>query len=149
MCGIMDPGTPLNYATPLENPDVAHLRLLMIFHYIAAGLVALFGFVPIIYIVMGILVLSGKFPPSPPNGQGMPRETGYIFIALGIFLFVLAWTMAVLLFLSARYMSARRHRIFSIVIACLSCMSFPFGTILGVFTLIVLVRPSVKFLYGE
>ncbi len=63
---------------------------------------------------------------------------------------VLFWTLAVLLFLFRSIQpSARRHRTFSIVIASLSCMSFPFGTILGVFTLIVLVRPSVKILYGE
>jgi hypothetical protein len=37
------------------------------------------------------------------------------------------------------------------VIAAIQCAFTPFGTVLGVFTLIVLVRPSVKalFLSGE
>jgi hypothetical protein len=102
-----------------------------------------------IYIVLGALVVSGKLQNAQTNGQAPPPEIGYLFLGIGILMIVLFWTLAVLLFLSARFMSARRNRIFSIVIACLSCMWFPFGTILGVFTLIVLVRPSVRFLYGQ
>jgi hypothetical protein len=45
---FMDPVPPLNYATPLENPDVSHLRLLTIFHYVAAGLIALFGCISVV-----------------------------------------------------------------------------------------------------
>ena len=36
---------------------------------------------------------------------------------------------------------------FCLVIAALLCMITPFGTVLGVFTIIVLVRPSVKLLF--
>jgi len=35
------------------------------------------------------------------------------------------------------------------VTASLLCMMVPFGTVLGVFTLIVLSRDSVRRLYGE
>ena len=35
------------------------------------------------------------------------------------------------------------------VVACLSCLQLPFGTALGVFTLIVLLRPGAKLLFGE
>jgi hypothetical protein len=34
--------------------------------------------------------------------------------------------------------------VFCIVAACIACLQQPFGTILGVFSIIVLMRPSVK-----
>ena len=36
---------------------------------------------------------------------------------------------------------------FSLVVAALDCMGFPFATVLGVFTFIVLLRDSVAELY--
>jgi hypothetical protein len=43
----------------------------------------------------------------------------------------------------------RRHRTLSFVMACLTCINIPLGTALGVFTLVVLSRPSVKALYDQ
>jgi hypothetical protein len=36
---------------------------------------------------------------------------------------------------------------FSFILACIECLSMPFGTILGVFTIIILSKDSVKALY--
>jgi hypothetical protein len=49
--------------------------------------------------------------------------------------------------LSAIFIQQRRARMFSLIVAGLDCLCFPFGTALGVFTLIVLVRSSVEELY--
>src|SRR4051812_40953640 len=43
----------------------------------------------------------------------------------------------------------RKHRTFSLVMAVVNCLCIPFGTALGVFTLIILQRPSVKALYFD
>ncbi len=51
--------------------------------------------------------------------------------------------------LSGMFLLRRRHRVFSLVIAGFNCMWFPFGTALGVFTFIVLLRESVTRLYTE
>ena len=50
--------------------------------------------------------------------------------------------------LSAMFLRQRTHRIFSVVIAALDCLQIPFGTVLGVFTIIVLLRESVRELYA-
>lgn len=42
----------------------------------------------------------------------------------------------------------RRARMFSLVVAALNCMGFPFATTLGVFTFVVLLRDSVVELYA-
>jgi len=34
------------------------------------------------------------------------------------------------------------------VLACIACAFMPFGTVLGIFTIIVLSRESVKEIYG-
>ena len=51
---------------------------------------------------------------------------------------------ALSLFLAARYLAARRRHMFCVVVAAISCAFSPLGTVLGVFTLIVLYRPSVR-----
>jgi len=46
-------------------------------------------------------------------------------------------------------MSRRIHYRYCFVMACLSCVNMPLGTVLGVFTIVVLVRPGVKELFGR
>ncbi len=51
--------------------------------------------------------------------------------------------------LSGLFLWQRRHRVYSIVTAGLDCLQIPFGTALGVFTLLVLSRDSVRQLYEQ
>ena len=53
-----------------------------------------------------------------------------------------------MLFIAGRSLAKRCHYWFAFVVACLECLFVPFGTILGVFTLIVLSRNSAKELFG-
>ena len=50
--------------------------------------------------------------------------------------------------LTGRWLAARRNWTFCFVVACLSCMNVPLGTILGVFTILVLQRPGMKGVFG-
>ena len=54
---------------------------------------------------------------------------------------------AVLNIFSARFMKQRRHRTFSLVVGGMNCLNAPLGTVLGVFTLLVLMRDSVRASY--
>ena len=51
--------------------------------------------------------------------------------------------MSVLCFLVARRLRQRRSRVLCLVVAAIDCISIPFGTLLGVFTFVVLARPTV------
>lgn len=138
---------PLGYAQQFPTTrDGEHLRLLSIFHYIAGGLLAFMGCFALIYMVVGVVFVLGKIP-STNKGPPPPPAVGAIFIFIGLFGLLMSWGIATCLFLSGRFMANRRNMTFSIVIAAISCLQIPFGTILGVFTLIVLTRPSVKALY--
>jgi hypothetical protein len=68
--------------------------------------------------------------------KGMMGIADFFYFGFGIYFI----TKAILNFMSARYLGQRRKRTFSIVTAGLNCISFPLGTALGVFTIIVLSR---------
>lgn len=133
-----------------QMQDAEHLRLLTIFHYIFGGLCyagSLFG---LFYMLMGtlftrIIAEAGTKGGSPPP----PPQFGWMFIAIGAVVMLICLAMGTGCILSARWMKARRNRTFCMVVAGFSCLSIPFGTAIGVFTLIVLGRPTVALLFNE
>jgi hypothetical protein len=70
-----------------------------------------------------------------------------LFVLIPMVVIVAGWTMAVFLAWSGRCLSRRVNYTFCLVMAGIACMFMPFGTILGVFTILVLMRPSVKALF--
>ena len=81
-------------------------------------------------------------------GNEPPASFGYFVIGIGSFAVLAGWTMGALLIYSGRCLARRKRRVFSMVVAGISCLQVPFGTVLGVFTLIVLQRPSVLAFYA-
>jgi hypothetical protein len=130
------------------NDDVQHLRLLSVFHYILAAMTALVGCFPLIHLAAGIAMLSGALPVQPNDGASSALA-GWVFVGVAIIIITAAWSFAVVLLFAARYLREHRHCMFCLIVAGLECMFMPFGTVLGVFTIIVLLRPSVRKLFGE
>ena len=131
------------------NQDAEHLRLLSIFHYVVAGVDGFCSFFPLLYTVVGfVFVALSHHPPANPAQEVPPAALGWVFVGLGIFLFLLGAVFAFVLALASRSLSRRKHYWFAFVVACIECIFVPFGTILGVFTIIVLSRQSVKTLFS-
>lgn len=128
------------------NQDEEHLRLLAIFHYVVAGLTALFACFPLIHLGIGVfmLVKPEAFKPRPP-----PEFLAWIFIGVAAAIILAGWTLALLFVLAGRNLTRRRRYLFCQVVAGIGCLFMPFGTVLGVFTLLVLSRPSVKELFHK
>ncbi|MEF3082860.1 hypothetical protein V3391_11650 [Luteimonas sp. SMYT11W] len=120
--------------------DDEHLRLLAIFHYVLAAFTAMFALLPTLHLVMGIGILTGHLPPGDADARfvgGILVAIALTFITMGLgFAAVLAWT--------ARNLSNRRRHLACLIVAGLCCAIAPFGTVLGVCSLIVLLRPAVK-----
>ena len=126
--------------------DAEHLRLLSIFHYVVAGISALFACIPIIHLVIGIMFVT--FGDKMGTGKDQPPAfVGWFFIGIASVFIVLGWTFAMLQFFAARNIAARKHYTYCFVLACVEYIFMPFGTVLGIFTLLVLSRPSVKPLF--
>lgn len=130
----------------LIDRDQEHLRLLMWAHYIWAGAVGFFSLFAVIYIGIGAMMASGAFP-QPRQGDGDPRMAGMFFIAGGSAFLILGVTFALLMFFAGRSIRDRRRRIFCQIIGGLNCLQVPFGTVMGVCTIMVLNRPEVKLLF--
>ncbi len=123
--------------------DLEHLKLLSIFHYIAGGLAAFFACFPIFHLVMGIafIVLSAR---SDVNADAPPAFIGWIFVGVAGMIMVMGWTMAACIIAAGRFLAKQKHYMFCLVMAGIECLFMPFGTVLGIFTIIVLMRESVK-----
>ncbi len=66
----------------------------------------------------------------------------------GLFI-VAGWTLAVLTAYAGRSLQTRKRYTYCLVMAGVECIFMPFGTVLGVFTIIVLMRDTVKELFGQ
>jgi hypothetical protein len=131
------------------DQDKEHLRLLSIFHYIVAGLAALFLFFPLPYtIIGGIFIFAARHGTAKPGEELPPEFLGWIFIVIGSLLFLLGIAIAICILIAGRSLAKHRHYWFAFAIACVECLFIPFGTILGVFTIIVLSREPVKTLFS-
>jgi hypothetical protein len=130
------------------NRDEEHLKLLAIFHYVVAGCAAFFGLFPIIYLILGLFMVLA--PASfAGSGQPPPVLVGWIFIIIGGVLMTLGWAFAVLILVSGRFLAKRKHHTFCLVMAGVECLFMPFGTVLGIFSIMVLTRESVKPLFAK
>src|SRR5262245_11612767 len=124
--------------------DTEQLNLLAIFHYVVGGLATLFSLFPLLYSVIGGFLVYAAEHPSPNNQEPPPALVGWIFMALGVFFFFAGLTMAICILIAGRSLALRKRYSFALVIACIECLFVPFGTILGVFTIVTLSRESVK-----
>jgi hypothetical protein len=127
------------------NDDIQHLRYLTIAHYIGAAMTALFACFPLIYLSAGLTFLLNL--PTTEGSDPFPVQLFGVMFALIGGMAVLWWAFAALIFVAGRSLAARKRYTFCFVIAALCCASFPLGTVLGVFTILVLTRPTVKAMF--
>jgi hypothetical protein len=130
------------------HQDQEHLRLLAIFHFVCAGLVALCACIPLIHLTLGVMMLFAPEIFGTHNDQP-PRVIGLIFVLIAGAFILLGWTLAGLLAWAGRCLLRHKAHTFCLVMAAIACLFMPLGTILGVFTIIVLIRPNVKALFNQ
>ena len=131
-------------STGLPQQDERHLDLLSTFHYVAAGLTAALSCLVLPHLVIGFLMLTQDL-----NGQAeeIPAIFPLMFILMPGAMFVGAWVLAGLMVATALKLKRRESHTFCLVVAGVECMMMPYGTVLGIFTIIVLSRDSVTRLF--
>ena len=83
--------------------DTEHLNLLAIFHYVVAGLAALFSFFPLLYTAIGVIfIFAARHGTAKPGEELPPEFLGWIFAVLGSVLFVIGIAMAICIFIAGR-----------------------------------------------
>ena len=129
-----------------SEEDIKQLSLLSTFHYVLGGVTGFFSCFPLFHVALGLLFLLVGIGGNAPSAI-----FGLVFIFVGSSIVLLGWTLAICMFIAASNLAKRTRYRFCFVIACIECVFMPFGTILGVFTIIALSKDSVKgaFLEGE
>jgi len=152
-----------------------HLRLLSIFHYIVGGIGYLVSLFPIIHLVFGIFVLVSSeeldhpritaSSPSdasveavevPPRHELAPKPDevfparwfGLMFIVIPALMILCGFTLSTFVIVAGKRLASQRSHTFCLVIAGIECLIVPFGTVLGVFTILTLIRPEARQLFG-
>ncbi len=126
--------------------DEEHLKLLSLGYMVSGGFAALFSLFGLLYALIGlVMTLSfSHLPDNAPKANELPTAfIGWFFGGIGLVIFVGMITMAAAKFWVALSIRRRASRTFCMVIAGFSCLEFPYGTLLGVLTFIVLGRDSV------
>lgn len=160
---INDPSA--NYEPPIlsksqELTDAENLNALTLCHYILGGVTAVFSCMFIMHIVMGTMMIHnpGMFNPRPmPQATPpypvqpypfFPPAMGYMFVTMGTVAVLGGWTLGALTAFAGRCLKARSNYLYILIIAGCNCaFVMPLGTVLGVFTFIVMLRPTVKALF--
>ncbi len=130
--------------------DDNHLQLLSIFHYVLGGLVALISLFPIFHLLCGLLFLvlpllgtEGDVKEAAPI-----MAIGGIFVLIPLAIITIGLSLAGCIITAGRRLGRRVQHNYCLVVAGIECLFMPLGTILGVFTIVVLSRNSVKELFG-
>ncbi len=147
---MIDPvSSALPIPTDQRKTDTNYLRALSIFHYLLAAFNAV-----ILICLAGSMVMMARIT-SKMNAdmaeRGQPslmhpwwRDSAVMLAPGGLY-----GTVMILNAISGWCIARRRAWTFSVVVAGLDLLYLPLGTVLGIFTLIVLLRGSVSTLYAE
>lgn len=129
--------------------DAEHLALLAILHFVGAGL-ALVG---LLFLLMHYAMFRAFFdePTLWEQFKQPPPPAAAITMFKWVYLIGGVWFVGsgVVNAMSGLFIRARKHRMFSVVVAAINCLHMPLGTLLGVFTILVLMRDSVREAYDH
>jgi hypothetical protein len=122
--------------------DLQQLKLLSIFFYVWGGLACLGA-------VIGAIscVVAGGAMMSSSDDQS--QAAGLFIIGVGVFVLVAGLIYGILAIMAGgKFKKHLGGYAFCLVISIITCISsFPIGTALGIFAIVVLMRASVKELF--
>jgi len=136
---------PAEPSSELED----QVRLMSIGYYVMAGLMGLFSLIPGIHITIGMFALLGKFEPDPSSGDFPSELFGGIFVGVGSLLMLIGFTVTTLVAIAGRKLKQFKSRTYCLVMGAVLCAIFPLGTVLGVFTILILSKPEAKTLFSS
>ena len=134
-----------------SNQDADHLKSLAVAFRVVSGLCAVCVNFAWIYVVVGILSIVS--PPASVHSTRNDQATftagfGAVFIFIGFFILAAGYVVAYFGFKTAKSMDQRTNWNLCFGTSIALMLFQPIGLILGIFSLIVLNRPSVKEMFN-
>ena len=133
----------------MYDENERYLQILSIAHYVHGALIGLLAFFPIFHFGIGIAMLTGQFGSSGRNTEFPATWFGLFFVCIAGAIMVSGWAYAVCSILAGRYMQQRKNYTFCMVMGGVDCIFQPLGTVIGVFTLLLLTRAPVRAMYDR
>ncbi|MBN2001766.1 MAG: hypothetical protein JXA21_00305 [Anaerolineae bacterium] len=121
-----------------------YLNMISIAYYVVAAIAGLFACFPLIHFVIGLLMLTGGLTSEIGSEAAPIVLMGGIFTGFAGIVILLGWAFAIAIFFTGRSIAKRRRHTFCVVMSAIACMFVPFGTVLGVLSLILLLSPEVQ-----
>lgn len=130
----------------MDSPEITthDLGLLSIGYYIQAGIAAFYTIMLLGYAGFASAMLTGILKSANDSGQSVPPWLLSVISLLMLIVLLIAALYTVALFLAGLWLRRLRNLLFIQVIAALNCIAVPYGTVLSIFTFVVLQRPSAK-----
>jgi hypothetical protein len=133
--------------------DESHIRLLAIFSFVMAGfstvgLLFIGGHYMIMHTVFNnpqiVAQMKEQMAQQPQTAQVDPA----VFLKAFVWFYVIfgLWSLASIVanLVAGVYLLKRSGRVPAIVVGAFNCINIPLGTVLGIFTIVVLTRDSVR-----
>lgn len=129
----------------IQSEIAAHdLKLLSIGHYIHGGIMAFYSLLIFLYLALFGAIFAGTVNQQAQIPAHLATIMAAVFGAFSL-LFAL-YTLCI--FLAGRWLRSHQNMLFIQIISGLNCLFVPYGTVLGVFTLVVLSRPQAKLFFS-
>jgi hypothetical protein len=119
-----------------------YLDLLAVFHYVVGGLAFMVSLFFTIHITLGLAILVN--PQAFDGAEPPPAFLGCFIAGIGVTVLLFFWAYAALTAYAGRCLARRRRYVLCLVSAAISCLFSPFGTVLGIFTIILLMQNGVR-----
>lgn len=132
------------------NDNARYLNLLYIFHMIVGGVAGVFSCLPLVNLSMGLSAIS-DIPKSIVQGDAFSPFTflSVMFILLPLGIVVIGWMFAIAVVLNGYYIKKRHWHAYCLIVSGIESIFMPFGTILGIFTIILLTKSEIKVLFDQ
>jgi len=117
-----------------------YLDILAVFHYVNGGLHLLIAIAALCFIGIGLGAATSW-------GDDWQMEAGCSMLAVMALILVVLGGYGVLNLLAGRALHTRNHYVLVMLAAGVNCLNLPLGTLLGIFTLVMLSDPQVRPLF--
>lgn len=126
------------------------LRLLSIGYYIQAGIAAFYTLMLLGYSAFATAIFANIARISAEsNQQQIPAGILTIISILLAIVIGLTCAYTICMFLAGYWLRRYRNKLFIQIVGALTCLAIPYGTVLGIFTFMVLQRPSARQFFVE
>jgi low temperature requirement protein LtrA len=130
--------------------DVKQLNMLATLHYAYGVLLAIGALCMLMVLMAGIKAEFGSaLEPQGVYESHQQISWGPILISFGAIGFVGSVLLTAATMRAARRLENQARRGFCIVVAAINSLSVPLGTVLGIVTIVTLMRPSVMQLFDQ